>query len=208
MGFNFKKSINLGNNFRINTGKKGVGVSFGTKGIRGSLGASGSRITMSKSGFSYSTSFKSKKYSAKQNNAEASLKEISIGFLVFCCFGSLIYYFNFKIAFFFLIVVLILWFISFSIHFNKSNKSFNPVTDEASNLKEEVMKRIYLYGNRGVLQSDLVKEFFIEKSTTTQLYNIINELVIYGEITKEREGRSYRLFYIKKRETTKINDKK
>ena len=70
------------------------------------------------------------------------------------------------------------------------------------------MKRIYLYGNRGVLQSDLVKEFFIEKSTTTQLYNIINELVIYGEITKEREGRSYRLFYIKKRETTKINDKK
>ena len=47
MGFNFRKSIKLGKNFRINLSKSGVGFSAGVKGARVSVGPKGVRKTAS-----------------------------------------------------------------------------------------------------------------------------------------------------------------
>lgn len=41
MGLKFRKSINLGNGFRANLSKSGVGFSWGTKGFRVTKSASG-----------------------------------------------------------------------------------------------------------------------------------------------------------------------
>lgn len=41
MGFNFKKSFNLGKGFKINLSKSGIGYSWGTKGFRTTKSASG-----------------------------------------------------------------------------------------------------------------------------------------------------------------------
>lgn len=47
MGFNFRKSIKLGKNLRVNLSKSGVGLSAGVKGARVSVGPKGIRKTAS-----------------------------------------------------------------------------------------------------------------------------------------------------------------
>ncbi len=41
MGFNFRKSINLGGGLKLNLGKKSVGISAGVKGARVSVNSKG-----------------------------------------------------------------------------------------------------------------------------------------------------------------------
>ena len=45
MGWSFRKSINLGNGFRVNLSKGGVGFSFGTRGARVSVGPRGTGVS-------------------------------------------------------------------------------------------------------------------------------------------------------------------
>lgn len=48
MGFNFRKSINLTDNLRLNLSKSGIGASLGTKGVRVTKTAKGdTRLTLS-----------------------------------------------------------------------------------------------------------------------------------------------------------------
>lgn len=47
MGWQFRKSINLGKGFRLNISKSGIGVSGGVKGARVSVGPRGVRRTFS-----------------------------------------------------------------------------------------------------------------------------------------------------------------
>lgn len=47
MGWNFRKSVNLGNGMRLNFSKSGVGISGGVKGLRVSTGPRGTRMTAS-----------------------------------------------------------------------------------------------------------------------------------------------------------------
>lgn len=59
MGFRFRKSINLGSGFRLNLGKRGVGISAGIRGFRvgvnrrgtyGSVGIPGTGMSYSAQG--------------------------------------------------------------------------------------------------------------------------------------------------------------
>ena len=57
MGLNFRKSINLGKGFKLNIGKKSVGISGGVKGARVSVNSSGRKtvtLGIPGTGLSYS----------------------------------------------------------------------------------------------------------------------------------------------------------
>ncbi|HYB98807.1 MAG TPA: DUF4236 domain-containing protein [Candidatus Limnocylindrales bacterium] len=47
MGWNFRRSINLGGGFRVKLSKSGVGVSGGTRGLRIGIGPRGKRVNVS-----------------------------------------------------------------------------------------------------------------------------------------------------------------
>lgn len=65
MGFNFRKSINLGGGVKLNLGKKSVGISAGVKGARVSVNSKGrksSTLSIPGTGISYTkTSTKKRK---------------------------------------------------------------------------------------------------------------------------------------------------
>jgi len=63
MGFRFRKSINLGKNFRINPSKSGIGYSVGSKGFRYTRSATGRKTVTTSipgTGLSYTTNLKKK----------------------------------------------------------------------------------------------------------------------------------------------------
>ncbi len=69
MGFNFRKTINLGNGFKINLSKSGIGYSFGVPGVRYSQSATGKKkmtYSIPGTGISYSNDISSKKRKTKQ----------------------------------------------------------------------------------------------------------------------------------------------
>ena len=63
MGFNFRKSINLGGGLKLNLGKKSVGISAGVKGARvNSKGRKSATLSIPGTGISYTkTSTKKRK---------------------------------------------------------------------------------------------------------------------------------------------------
>ncbi|ENY8599127.1 DUF4236 domain-containing protein [Clostridioides difficile] len=65
MGFNFRKSINLGGGLKLNLGKKSVGISAGVKGARVSVNSKGrksAKLSIPGTGISYTkTSTKKRK---------------------------------------------------------------------------------------------------------------------------------------------------
>ncbi|MDI7818027.1 DUF4236 domain-containing protein [Clostridioides difficile] len=65
MGFNFRKSINLGGGVKLNLGKKSVGISAGIKGARVSVNSKGRKsaiLSIPGTGISYTkTSTKKRK---------------------------------------------------------------------------------------------------------------------------------------------------
>ncbi|MCC0707297.1 DUF4236 domain-containing protein [Clostridioides sp. ES-S-0190-01] len=65
MGFNFRKSINLGGGVKLNLGKKSVGISAGIKGTRVSVNSKGRKsatLSIPGTGISYTkTSTKKRK---------------------------------------------------------------------------------------------------------------------------------------------------
>lgn len=65
MGFNFRKSINLGGGLKLNLGKKSVGISAGVKGVRVSVNSKGRKsatLSIPGTGISYTkTSTKKRK---------------------------------------------------------------------------------------------------------------------------------------------------
>ena len=65
MGFNFRKSINLGGGLKLNLGKKSVGISAGVKGARVSViskGRKSATLSIPGTGISYTkTSTKKRK---------------------------------------------------------------------------------------------------------------------------------------------------
>lgn len=78
MGLNFRKSINLGKGFKLNIGKKSVGISGGVKGARVSINSSGRKtatFSIPGTGLSYSVNLnklgKKKSSSKKGDNATA-----------------------------------------------------------------------------------------------------------------------------------------
>ena len=76
MGLNFRKSINLGKGFKLNVGKKSVGISGGVKGARVSINSSGRKtatFSIPGTGLSYSVNLNNlfkKKSSKKSENDE------------------------------------------------------------------------------------------------------------------------------------------
>ena len=77
MGLNFRKSINLGKGFKLNIGKKSVGISGGVKGARVSINSSGRKtvtLGIPGTGLSYSINlnklFKGK--TSKKKNSDAN----------------------------------------------------------------------------------------------------------------------------------------
>lgn len=69
MGFKFRKTINLGNGFKINLSKSGIGYSFGVPGVRYSQSATGKKkmtYSIPGTGISYSNDISGKKKKPKQ----------------------------------------------------------------------------------------------------------------------------------------------
>ena len=74
MGLNFRKSINLGKGFKLNVGKKSVGISGGVKGARVSMNSSGRKtatFSIPGTGLSYSVNLNNlfKKKSSKKKGS-------------------------------------------------------------------------------------------------------------------------------------------
>lgn len=73
MGLNFRKSINLGKGFKLNIGKKSVGISGGVKGARVSVNSSGRKtatFSIPGTGLSYTMNLGKKKSSKKKGAAD------------------------------------------------------------------------------------------------------------------------------------------
>lgn len=73
MGLNFRKSINLGKGFKLNIGKKSVGISGGVKGARVSVNSSGRKtatFSIPGTGLSYTMNLGKKKSSKKKGTAD------------------------------------------------------------------------------------------------------------------------------------------
>ena len=69
MGLNFRKSINLGKGFKLNIGKKSVGISGGVKGARISMNSSGRKtLTLGIPGTGLSYSINLNKLGKKTTN--------------------------------------------------------------------------------------------------------------------------------------------
>lgn len=83
MGLNFKKSINLGKGFKLNVGKKSVGISGGVKGARVSVNSSGRKtatFSLPGTGLSYSVNLNKlfKGNSSKKKKSGSSDKNTGI----------------------------------------------------------------------------------------------------------------------------------
>ena len=75
MGLNFRKSINLGKGFKLNIGKKSVGISGGVKGARVSINSSGRKtatFSIPGTGLSYTVNLGKKKSSKKKGSASTT----------------------------------------------------------------------------------------------------------------------------------------
>ena len=80
MGFNFRKTINLGNGLKLNLGKKSASVSVGKKGIHHSISTTGRQTTtvgIPGTGVSYSHVTGTKKSAAEKKKA-AEKKEKAV----------------------------------------------------------------------------------------------------------------------------------
>ena len=78
MGLNFRKSINLGKGFKLNIGKKSVGISGGVKGARVSINSSGRKtatFSIPGTGLSYTMNLGKKKSSKKKSTNTATEDE-------------------------------------------------------------------------------------------------------------------------------------
>lgn len=93
MGLNFRKSINLGKGFKLNIGKKSVGISGGVKGARVSLNSSGRKtatFSIPGTGLSYSLNLNNlfkgksskKKSSSNKNNDNEAGTTININLIL------------------------------------------------------------------------------------------------------------------------------
>ena len=85
MGLNFRKSINLGKGFKLNIGKKSVGISGGVKGARVSMSSSGRKtatFSLPGTGLSYSVNlnklFGKKKSSKKKGSSDNDNEETTV----------------------------------------------------------------------------------------------------------------------------------
>ena len=75
MGFNFRKSINLGKGLRLNLGKKSASISVGKKGVRHSISTTGRQTTtlsIPGTGVSYTHTTGTKKAAAEKKKKEAA----------------------------------------------------------------------------------------------------------------------------------------
>ena len=75
MGLNFRKSINLGKGFKLNIGKKSVGISGGVKGARVSINSSGRKtatFSIPGTGLSYTVNLGKQKSSKKKGSASTT----------------------------------------------------------------------------------------------------------------------------------------
>ena len=94
MGLNFRKSINLGKGFKLNVGKKSVGISGGVKGARVSINSSGRKtatFSIPGTGLSYSVNLNNlfgkkksskKKGSSDKDNGEEEVTEINVNIIL------------------------------------------------------------------------------------------------------------------------------
>lgn len=75
MGWQFRKSINLGKGFRLNISKSGIGVSGGVKGARVSVGPRGVRRTFSipGTGISHTKTYSAKKLKRRAQSGCATM---------------------------------------------------------------------------------------------------------------------------------------
>lgn len=84
MGWQFRKSINLGKCFKLNISKSGVGLSGGVKGARVSVGPRGVRRTFSipGTGISNTKTYSTKKIKQKAQSGCATMLLSLIGLIV------------------------------------------------------------------------------------------------------------------------------
>lgn len=80
MGLNFRKSINLGKGFKLNIGKKSVGISGGVKGARVSINSSGRKtatFSIPGTGLSYSVNLNKlgKKKSSSKKGTNTTVED-------------------------------------------------------------------------------------------------------------------------------------
>lgn len=95
MGFNFRKSINLGFGSRLNLSKSGIGTSIGIKGARIGAGPKGTRVTGSVpgTGLYYTKNINTKKGSDSQIESEKK-QGLKFLFIILLSFGFLINLFS------------------------------------------------------------------------------------------------------------------
>lgn len=94
MGFNFRKSINLGSGIRINLSKSGIGASVGVKGARIGTGPRGTRVTGSLPGTGLYYSKNIGKTSATEQASSESKSGLKFLFVILLSLGIIINLFS------------------------------------------------------------------------------------------------------------------
>lgn len=205
MGFGFRKSVSFGKGLKMNVSKSGVGFSVGGKGLRMSTSSRGTRLSAGTGGFYYNTKIGG---ASKRKKADKELTAFDVFLSSTLLFVLSVFLkikgFNlFGMTSFFMICFFAIGSISFMIFYfdkKKRKKVSNAVSDynfnEDLTLEDEILTKIKNSGETGVLQTDLTNFYYRDNPSKSTIYKAIQTLEAQYRITKEKEGRTYRIFFL------------
>lgn len=205
MGFGFRKSVSFGKGLKMNVSKSGVGFSAGGKGLRMSTSSRGTRLSAGTGGLYYNTKIGG---SSKRKKADKELTAFDVFLSSTFLFALSVFLkikgFNlFGMTSYFMICFFAIGSISFIIFYfdkKKRKKVSNAVSDynlnEDLTLEDEILIKIKNSGETGVLQTDLTNFYYRDNPSKSTIYKAIQALEAQCRITKEKEGRTYRIFFL------------
>lgn len=204
MGFGFRKSVSFGKGLKMNVSKSGVGFSAGGKGLRMSTSSRGTRLSAGTGGFYYNAKIGG---SSKRKKADKELTAFDV-FLGSALLFALSTFLKIKgfVLFGMISYLMICSFIVGSISFimfyssKKKKKASNFASDynfnEDLTLEDEILIKIKNSGETGVLQTDLTNFYYKDNPSKSTIYKAVQALEAQYRITKEKEGRTYRIFFL------------
>lgn len=204
MGFGFRKSVSFGKGLKMNVSKSGVGFSAGGKGLRMSTSSRGTRLNAGTGGFYYNTKIGG---SSKRKKANKELTAFDV-FLGSALLFALSIFLKIKgfVLFGMISYLMICSFIVGSISFimlyssKKKKRASNFASDynfnEDLTLEDEILIKIKNSRETGVLQTDLTNFYYKNNPSKSTIYKAIQTLETQYRITKEKEGKTYRIFFL------------
>ena len=220
MGFNFRKSIKVGKNTRINLSKSGIGISGGVKGARISVNQKGTRTTLSVPGTGIShTSYKSHGNSSKNKVAKAQHTSSTAGFMnaeyyspflaVFWVFLTVIFFATGSKVWGAIFGVISIWLIKVVI--SNKNKAYKLYKQALRNSNEEekieLLKRAKEIDNANNLVNNMLAYIYFEKGDNGLTLTYIDDIEDLSSLNEYELNRMYIVSLFKYGEYQEVIDR-